>query len=306
MIPPLSILLESDDAVRIAGWADALEANDLRVYLGVDELPDGQAIDVVVTDQPGNARKRVRRSTHSAQRGNRTSSPSHEEPGVVSVGSRGGDVQLPADASDRELALACRLLGEAVRLRRRMRRSETVRRALSRRAASDPLTGLPNRLAWQKELKRRSAAARSSRESLTLALIDLDHFREVNTQRGYAAGDQALRQAAQALRGALREGDFVSRWGGDEFAVLVSGLDAESSMRLIESARTAMGRASARPSDAAEPEDVPLTASAGVATSSVGQVELESLLTAADEALRSAKAKGRNRSIGRKVANGKS
>ncbi len=224
----------------------------------------------------------------------------------MSVGATRGDVQLPADASDRELSIACRLLGEAVRLRRRVRRSETVRRALSSRAASDPLTGLPNRLAWQKQLKRRSAAARSSSEAITLALIDLDHFREINAQRGYAAGDEALRQAARALRDTLRDRDFVARWGGDEFAVLVSGFDAESSWRLIEAARTAIGRESAPHVDAVGLKDVPLNASAGVATSRDGQIEAETLLASADEALRSAKAKGRNRTICQQVPHGRS
>lgn len=305
MKPALSILLSSDDAGRIARWVAAISAAGVRVFTSANDLPDGEVLDVIVTDRPASVESAAS-ICRTENRGDGSSGRSRGVTGVVSVGATRGDVQLPADASDRELSIACRLLGEAVRLRRRVRRSETVRRALSSRAASDPLTGLPNRLAWQKQLKRRSAAARSSSEAITLALIDLDHFREINAQRGYAAGDEALRQAARALRDTLRDRDFVARWGGDEFAVLVSGFDAESSWRLIEAARTAIGRESAPHVDAVGLKDVPLNASAGVATSRDGQIEAETLLASADEALRSAKAKGRNRTICQQVPHGRS
>ena len=294
--PPLTILLLSDDADRVRRWAIALAAAGARVHTSVGEVPNRALVDVIVTDRPADvathAIAAARLAIAAAELARASPDLPRRTPGIVCVGASGGDVDVPHDVSDRELLNSCGLLCQSVRLRRRLHRSEIMRRALSRRAASDPLSGLPNRLAWQKELNRRLASARASHQSLTLALVDLDHFREINAQQGYAAGDEALRHAAGALRGALRDGDFVARWGGDEFALLVSGLDAESAQRLIETARAAIAQApSLRP-------DQPRTASAGVATSRQGQLDAESLLAAADEALRRAKATGRNRTIG--------
>jgi diguanylate cyclase (GGDEF)-like protein len=93
--------------------------------------------------------------------------------------------------------------------------------ALTRQARTDPLTGLPNRLGWDEQLTRELARARRTGEPLSLALLDLDHFKAFNDAHGHQAGDRLLVAATAAWNGELREIDTLCRWGGDEFAVLL-------------------------------------------------------------------------------------
>src|SRR4029450_10462491 len=97
------------------------------------------------------------------------------------------DVSLPSDHSARELRLACLLLAEVVRLRRQREASRRQERVLTHLALSDPLTGLPNRRAWEQQLADRLAA--STAKSWCIALLDVDHFHEVNDQLGHLEGD---------------------------------------------------------------------------------------------------------------------
>jgi diguanylate cyclase len=93
--------------------------------------------------------------------------------------------------------------------------------ALAHQASHDGLTELPNRLLLQERLERGVAAARSGKQHLTLLLLDLDRFKEVNDRFGHHAGDELLRQVATRLVGALQPADLVARLGGDEFAVVL-------------------------------------------------------------------------------------
>jgi len=152
---------------------------------------------------------------------------------------------------------------------------------------TDPLTGLLNRRAFaaifDSELKR---AERSGR-TLTLAVFDLDHFKQINDHHGHAAGDRALCSFAQLLRSEQREGDPVVRIGGEEFAVLLVETDAEGARRFAV-------RIATSPKLVVD-EDVRLSVSAGLATSGNGLQTLDNLLLAADSALYVAKAAGRSR-----------
>lgn len=94
-------------------------------------------------------------------------------------------------------------------------------RDLERLAEEDPLTGLPNRRAFQAALE--NARARAVRVPYGTLMLDLDGFKALNDQCGHEAGDEALRQFAYQLRAAVRDSDFVARLGGDEFVVLVTG-----------------------------------------------------------------------------------
>ncbi len=88
-------------------------------------------------------------------------------------------------------------------------------------ARTDPLTGLPNRRAFREVLQREWLRAQRYGRPLGLFLLDLDNFKQINDQYGHLAGDQVLRQVASALRGTIRETDFIARYGGDEFVVLL-------------------------------------------------------------------------------------
>jgi diguanylate cyclase (GGDEF)-like protein len=146
-------------------------------------------------------------------------------------------------------------------------------------AASDPLTGLPNRRRWDEEAARMVARAERTGEPLTIALMDLDRFKAYNDTHGHQAGDRLLKEAAAAWREQLRAGDLLARWGGEEFAVALPGASAEDSVPVLERLRNAT------PSGE--------TASVGVAPFVPGAT-LAVLVEQADQALYRAKANGRD------------
>lgn len=157
---------------------------------------------------------------------------------------------------------------------------------LGRIARSDALTGLPNRRAWDEFLERQMAIARRTGEPLTVAMIDLDGFKAYNDAHGHLAGDRLLRAACTAWRTVLRESDVLARWGGDEFALLLPGCDANATEALVERIR----------------ESYPgISFAAGIAPWAL-HTPAESLLAGADNALYRAKAKHGSRAFATALA----
>jgi diguanylate cyclase len=208
---------------------------------------------------------------------------------IVSIGPRdGADVALADDATEREVLLACRLLAQIARLRRRLAENQRVREQLRDQALTDSLTGLPNRRAWNDELACRFEATAEDGQSLCVALIDLDHFKRVNDRHGHAVGDEVLRVAGQALQDSLRKQDFIARLGGDEFGLLLVGVEPARCGAVVERVRQAI-RNRAVPG-------VEGTASAGFAHV-CPSTAAATIVARADEALRQAKRQGRDRSV---------
>jgi diguanylate cyclase (GGDEF)-like protein len=162
---------------------------------------------------------------------------------------------------------------------------------LSRRASIDGLTRMWNRGAILELLNKEIArAARGA--ALTVAAIDVDHFKAVNDTYGHPAGDHVLAEVASRLRGAIRESDSVGRWGGEEFLAVLGDCGADSADATV--ARILRGVSE-------EPIVfsaglVPVTVSVGYASYGPMFQDAGSLLAAADGALYQAKAAGRNRS----------
>ncbi len=127
------------------------------------------------------------------------------------------------------------VIGLAVR--RLVRRVERLVERLGNLARTDDLTGLPNRRAWQELLQRESALARRSGSPLTVALLDLDRFKQYNDSHGHLAGDRLLVSASAAWRSALRETDVLARWGGDEFVLLLPNCNTQQTVALLERMR---------------------------------------------------------------------
>ena len=98
---------------------------------------------------------------------------------------------------------------------------------LATQASSDPLTGAANRRRWDEDMDRELARARRTGDPLTVALIDLDHFKAYNDTQGHVAGDVLLRDLVTAIRAELRTGDVIARWGGEEFTLLLPGCDLQ-------------------------------------------------------------------------------
>lgn len=159
-------------------------------------------------------------------------------------------------------------------------------------ATHDPLTGLYNRESFLTD--GRHALRDSVRRGgvVSVLMLDIDHFKQINDRHGHAAGDDALRDVAAALRGAVRSTDMPTRFGGDEFAVLLPGATPERALaiaqgiaaRLAGIARVAQGRG-------------PFTVSIGVASTQAADESLDALLHRADLSLYEAKQAGRDRIV---------
>ncbi len=216
------------------------------------------------------------------------------EIGLVALGAGGpADVVLPADATDRELRLACQLLYEIVRLRRRWRRHERRRKILEHLAEKDPLTGLANRRVWDHRLDEQWRSTRQTQGSLCVALFDVDSFKRVNDLVGHAVGDKALRGVADALVGAIREHDLAARLGGDEFGILLPGVSGQQARQVVDRIRRGLA------CDSGHVQVGEITCSAGFAVLEPGDpVAIDQLVCLADESLRRAKQAGRNQTDG--------
>lgn len=116
---------------------------------------------------------------------------------------------------------------------------------LSRAARVDALTGLPLRYGLEEEFKRARARAERCGQRLVVMLADIDYFKRVNDDHGHAAGDAALRHVAQTLRAALRQGEPIFRFGGEEFLLLLQAVDRSAAQaaaeRILQSLRSAPG-----------------------------------------------------------------
>jgi diguanylate cyclase (GGDEF)-like protein len=157
------------------------------------------------------------------------------------------------------------------------------------RAATDGLTGLPNKRAVTDALKRTFAQAATTQAPLALLLLDLDHFKQINDQRGHAVGDQVLANVGATLRSVLRARDFAGRNGGEEFAVLLPDTEIGAALEIAERVRATVAEISLPGTD------VSVTASIGVAGFPGQASTLDRLERLADAALYLAKRQGRNR-----------
>jgi diguanylate cyclase (GGDEF)-like protein len=157
------------------------------------------------------------------------------------------------------------------------------------RAATDGLTGLPNKRAVTDTLKRMFAQAATEKSPLALLMLDLDHFKQVNDQRGHAVGDQVLANAGAVMRGATRSSDFAGRNGGEEFAILLPDTEIPVALRIAERVRAAIAEMSLPGTDVA------VTVSVGVAGYPEHASTPDRLARMADAALYLAKRQGRNR-----------
>lgn len=162
--------------------------------------------------------------------------------------------------------------------------------ALLSASRSDPLTGALNRQQFETSGPARLARAASGGASLSLALVDIDHFKQVNDTRGHQAGDLALKQVVEALQSFVRPKGEVFRYGGDEFVVLSGGLSPEELPRYAERLRQVVAGSGGT--------SFPLTASIGIASFPADASTFDELLLKADLRLYEAKNLGRDRVVG--------
>jgi diguanylate cyclase (GGDEF)-like protein len=199
-----------------------------------------------------------------------------------------GTLILLGNEFDNEATItAASLAGQAVVALENAR----LHRIVERQALVDDLTGLANRRQAEEALSSELARAERLGGSVSLILADLDDFKAINDRHGHPTGDVVLREFADALRETVREIDLASRWGGEEFAVILPGTDLEGAAQLAERLRQAIA---ARQLLSLDGMPLRVTASFG-AGSSGGSAGLEELLEIADDALYRAKRAGKNR-----------
>lgn len=165
-------------------------------------------------------------------------------------------------------------------------------RELRRIATHDVLTGLPNRMAFSEAFARERLRAERGKHPIAFAMIDFDHFKSINERFGHPGGDGVLRRSSAAIVEALRPGDMVARWGGEELLVMLPNTRLEPARQAIERALAAVRAL-----------DMPLNGTWARPTFSAGVIEmtgnesLDDLVARADKALYQAKHAGRDRVV---------
>ncbi|MCV6609950.1 MAG: diguanylate cyclase [Amphritea sp.] len=197
-----------------------------------------------------------------------------------------GDLNAQADVrSADEVGQLARAFN---RMTQTLQQSEEL---LKRLATQDDLTGLLNRRALTEDAIRERHRASRSGEPISIAMLDLDHFKDINDMHGHSAGDVVLKQFAKRLNRQLRRTDYISRIGGEEFVVLLPGTDRQTAHQLLEKLLEYMN---AQPVELENGAMLEIRFSAGVVLWS-SEFGFEEILHQADKKLYQAKQQGRNR-----------
>jgi len=194
---------------------------------------------------------------------------------------------------EREQEVAGRLQSLAERVAHMEQEAQGFREHLEeqrQKALIDPLTGLPNRAAWSERLEQEVSQWQRHGNTLMLAMLDLDHFKRINDNYGHLAGDKVLKLIASVLRKRLRSTDFIARFGGEEFVLLMPSTVPAAGMKLLEHLRASIEACPFH----FKGERVTITISMGLTAFRAGE-HSDLVLKRADQALYRAKNAGRNR-----------
>jgi diguanylate cyclase len=194
------------------------------------------------------------------------------------------------------------IVGRSERLRLDLKQSvdkidalEKTLQDVRREATTDGLTGIANRRYFDMSLQTMSGDAMNSGDDLSLLLVDIDHFKQVNDTWGHAVGDEILQLVAATLTQTVKGQDCAARYGGEEFAVILPGTSIGAALRVGDNIRTALGRRAFVPR-CAEDAVCNVTVSVGVACYEPGE-PLAQWVQRTDAALYQAKKSGRNRVV---------
>lgn len=306
----LTVLVVDDQAVPRLLARAALESLGHRVIeaedpgravdLFLEARPDLVLLDVEMPQHDGYW---VARQIRASEQGGWTPilflSGRHGDEEVLRGIDAGGDDFLTKPVTTMLLGAKLRAMQRLLAMRAKLlERSEELRVAnaqLHELSTHDPLTGLANRRAIDERLHQEIAACRREGQPLTVALLDVDHFKRLNDRLGHLAGDQSLKQIAHLLSEAcLRPRDFAGRYGGEEFALILPLTPRSGAMTYARALLRAFHRANIEHPDSPVSDRISL--SGGLTTCVPDEhTTAEGLLLRADDALYQAKAKGRNR-----------
>jgi methyl-accepting chemotaxis protein len=200
----------------------------------------------------------------------------------------GYDADLAAALQPLSVALAALIHARELEVERQKTAEE-----LERLATTDELTGLFNRRHFLEQARAALARAERDKLPLSLALLDLDHFKQINDRYGHAGGDAVLRHFSALAATKLRGTDVLARIGGEEFAVLMHNTDAEGAALVLERLRSAIEQSVLE----FEGHELKVRVSVGWVLVGSPPERIEELLASADAALYRAKSEGRNRVI---------
>jgi diguanylate cyclase (GGDEF)-like protein len=187
-------------------------------------------------------------------------------------------------------AAELKLIGEFAQLTTSAADESASHADLRRRADLDALTGAFNRRAGDVALEEMLASALDRRLPLSVLLVDIDHFRQINDRHDAPTADECLRQVAEAIRRQLQPGDFLARWGGEEFLVLLPGRQPDQARQLAERMREGVAQITVKNRNGV----VKMTVSIGVAGRAGADETPQPLLERVEKALYTAKRNGRN------------
>ena len=197
---------------------------------------------------------------------------------------------MPLSVSGPELALRINRLAERKRAADQARRATTE---LGEKAYTDALTGLNNREAIRDYMRKSDRALAEHPRPMAVLMADIDHFKAINDNHGHAAGDAVLAKVAAVLKADLREGDFLGRYGGEEFLIILPDVSPKQARCVAQRLCETVASCSTAIDDGTH---VRVTISIGLALASRSdRKSTQDLLRAADNALYTAKRTGRNR-----------
>lgn len=269
-----------DDVVVIAVDSDDLALRviaDIAVWTGADDSIEVEASSMsqgVGTFADDGTRRQTSASVLAA-------------PGTFVIATTDSGVRLPTDEERfylivAALALVLFLLAGTTLI--------VEQRSLRERATFDGLTGLANRSEFERRAVEILAGAERTGKSVCMLLFDLNGFKQINDTWGHAAGDEVLRVVGRRLASAVRDGDLVARWGGDEFVAMMPGIAAEEMG--VRRARQIAELVGGRTRIDGVPESLRVKVSVGVAIWPSHAHDLDGLLEAADDAMYRAKREG--------------
>lgn len=164
-------------------------------------------------------------------------------------------------------------------------------------ATSDPLTGLPNHRAVMDRIDAELSQCQAAQRNCAIIFADVDHFKRINDTWGHAAGDTVLREVGQRLHASVRQNDYVGRYGGEEFTILLTDIEQQEAYELAERLRHSLAEKPCtwQPEQEQPALPIAITASFGLATYPLDGITRKELVEMADAAMYVAKHSGRNR-----------